>query len=452
MSYLQDGDFQEALLTLIVKDRLFLKHHGHLLTADDFKPVDGDLASRDRWMVATKALEYWGKYREPVSTLLPAEIKRHIKDARLGEKRAYTLLDLCRRVLRRRLKGVQAITEKVREFKEEALLTASIDELVSLHGAGELTHDKFLELARKVVEIDDSRKAEVSDYFEGLELRIERRKMSGGEERYPVLFIDPLDMITRGIAKGHLGCITAPYKRGKSLMLIWIAIAYVIQKLNVLYITLEDPKTDVEDRFDAAITNLPIKHLIHKPKTLRKRFALFKRIVRGRLRIHDGCDQGLSVKDIEGIWEDERDNGFIADAVIIDYDDEIKATKKNQDRRFEFAEIYRDLRRFVAKRHILGWTAAQTQRKTESMKVIGGDQLAEDISKARKVACMFSLGRGDWGPDSIYINVAAHKFDRQHVGCTIFSDKEKMLIYDRTRTLAKVKELAAKAARKQKAS
>jgi hypothetical protein len=448
MSYLKDPDFQEMLLGMIVKDRLFLRHHAHLLSDEDFKPIDGDVASRDRWVVATKALEYWSKYKEPVGALLTAELKTHIKDARLGEKRSLNLLEMGRRIVKRKLNGVQAITEKVREFKEQALLSSSIDEMVSLHGAGDLTHEKFLELARKVVEVDDSKKTEINDYFECLEYRIERRRLTGGDERYPVLFIDPLDMITRGIAKGHLGCIVAPYKRGKSLMLIWIAIAYVIQKMNVLYITLEDPKTDVEDRFDAAVANLPIKNLVDKPKTLRSRFAKFKRIVRGRLRIVDGCDMGLTVDDIDAIWQEEREKGFTADAVIVDYDDEIKAKKKGQDRRFEFAEIYRDMRRLAAKRHLLFWTAAQTQRKTEDLKIVGGDQLAEDISKARKVACMISIGKGDWGPDSLYLHIAAHKFDRQHIGCTIYSCKENMLIYDRAKTLAKVKELAAKAPKK----
>lgn len=448
MSYLQDEGFQESLLSLVVKDRLFLRHNAHILSDLDFKPQDGDLSGKDRWIIATKALEHWEKYREPISNLLQAELKRHIKDARLGEKRSLSLLGTAKRIQNLRLSGVQAITEKIRSFKEQAILSASIDELVNLHSAGELDPQKFLDIARKAVDIDDSRKIEIADYFDTLEYRIERRMRGGGEERYPVFFIDPLDMLTRGIAKGMLGCIAAPYKKGKSLMLIWIAIAYLIQKMNVLYITLEDPKDDTEDRFDAAISNLPIKNLAAKPKTLRKRFALFRRIVRGRLRIYDGCEQGLSVKDIESIYDQERENGFLADAVLVDYDDEIRPLKKNQDRRFEFAEIYRDLRRFAAKKHILLWTAAQTQRKTDEMKTISADNLAEDISKARKVACMITLGQGDWGPDSLYLNIAAHKYDKQKVGCTIYSNKANMLIYDRTRTLAKVKELAAKAARK----
>jgi hypothetical protein len=88
----------------------------------------------------------------------------------------------------------------------------------------------------------------------------------------------------------------------------------------------------------------------------------------------------------------------------------------------------------VAKYNMLGWTAAQTQRGTEGMKILGGDRVSEDISKIQKVACAISLGKGDWGEDSIYMHVAAHKFDKQHWGCNIVTDKERMQFYSDTKT------------------
>lgn len=448
MNYIQDPDFQEVLLALICKDRLFLRQHGHMLSAADFEPQDGDPSGRNRWVIAEKALAHWEKYKEPIADLLSAELTKHAKDARLGEKRTGALKLAGRQVLRRVVSGVSSISEKLFDFKREVLFTQGIDELIGLHGAGDLTQEKFLEIARRAVEFEEGTESLISDYFDGLDLRIERRQLGGGEDRYPVFFIDPLDAIVRGIAKGHIGCVVGPYKRGKSQFLIWLAIAYCLQKLNVLYITLEDPKTDVEDRFDAAVTNLPLKKLNDKPKTLRKRFALFKRIVKGRLKIYDGCDKGMTVKDIEAVYLEEREQGFLADAIVVDYDDEVRPAKKNPERRHEIAEVYRDMRRVAARRNVLFWTAAQTQRKTEDLKILSGDKLAEDISKARKVSCLITMGQGDWGADSIHLYVAAHKFDKQHIGCTVFTNRDNMLIYDRARTLAKLKELALKAARK----
>jgi replicative DNA helicase len=247
--------------------------------------------------------------------------------------------------------------------------------------------------------------------------------------------IEPLDAKVRAIARGQIGLIIAPYKRGKSLMLIWIAVAYVLQRLNVLFITLEDPPQDVEDRFDACITFLPIKKLEVMPRTFKERFLLFKRLIRSRLKIVDRTERKTTIRDIEAIIEEERNKGFIADAVIIDYDDEIAASKRNSERRLELAEIYRDMRQLAAKKSLLVWTAAQSRRSTAQKRQLGGDDLAEDISKVLKVAMAISLGQGDWGPESIYLWVAAHKFDRQHVGANIMTNKNRMLIYDREKTL-----------------
>jgi len=220
--------------------------------------------------------------------------------------------------------------------------------------------------------------------------------------------IDPLDELIRGIGRGHLGVWLAYLKRGKSIALNHTALAYILQGLNVLYFTLEDPIDEVENRFDGAITSLPMKALVNKPKKVRLRFDRFIRLVRSHLKIVDGTEGGMSVTRIEEIWERERNRGFTADAVLIDYDDEIKPPRKQEERRFEFADIYRSLRRFAAHKQVIVWTAAQTGRQTENMKIITAAATAEDISKIRKATLAIGIGKGDWGEHSRYLYVAAH--------------------------------------------
>jgi hypothetical protein len=287
------------------------------------------------------------------------------------------------------------------------------------------------------------------DIFSNRELegRISRRVMQMRRQRFPVLLIDPIDRLVRVIARKHLGLILAPYKRGKSMCFIWIALAYVLQSLNVLYFTLEDSQEDVEDRFDAAITNLPMSRLTEVPEKVRERFAHFKKLLRSRLKVVDGTDGSISIPAIENTWEQERNRGFVADVIIVDYDDEIRPVKKQTDRRMEFADIYRDYRQFLSRHDLIGWTASQTSRKSEDMKVIGGQQTAEDISKIRKCTFAMSLGKGDWGDNSLFLWIAAHKLDQMLVGANIITSKEKSVFYDREATMAReVEERAKKAA------
>jgi hypothetical protein len=351
----------------------------------------------------------------------------------MGERQADELLKYGDKILNLKLTGVQSIVDKVTTFRREKIKARVIEELISLQAAGDLTDEKWLELSQRATAAVTERGAAV-DYLSDLERRILRRQAQRWAARYPLLLIEPWDCMVRSIGPGHVGMILAPYKRGKSLMLHWISMAYAVQGLNVLHFTLEDPLSDVEDRLDAAVTQVRIAELGDKSAVVRRRFQRFRRLVRSRLKVYDGTGGGVTVPQIEQVFLFERDRGSRPDALVIDYDDEIAPAVPRKERRFEFADIYRDLRRLAAQHQLLIWTAAQTQRGTAELRVISAERAAEDISKIRKVSLAMSLGRGDWGEESLRLWVAAHKFDKQHVGCNIITDLSRMLIYDRTRT------------------
>ena len=442
----QDDDFQDALVCLVVKDRVTLGKCGDLLVAEDFKPLKGARDGFARWVVAERALDYWANYQQPIRKMLRPEIKRHITSSGVGEDRSKELLDYVGRLMRRKATASEWVIDRVLQFKRERQRAAAIEELIDLQASGKMDQEEWQRITESVNTVGSSTPAS-EPYFEGLQERIDRRSRSRREDRYPLLFIDPLDDMVRAIAPGHLGMLLAPYKRGKTAGLIWIALAYTLQRLNVLYFPLEDLKEDIEDRFDAAVTSLPVKRLSHLPKTVRGRFERFRRLIKSRLSIcvpPSQASQGLSVADIEKVVRQERERGFLVDAVIIDYDDEIVPPRKLNERRHEFAEIYRALGRLATKYDVITWTAAQTKRGTEHLKILSGDRVAEDISKMRKVTFALSIGKGDWGEDSNYLWVAAHRADRQHVGCNIMSDKGRMLFYDREATMTKKRQEAEK--------
>lgn len=437
-----DERFTDLLVSLLCKDRVFLAQAGHLLTPQDFKPRgNGQEHGRERWILSQLALEHFEKYREPIGNHLTSEVISYAKTQRMGAKQQEQLSDFAEETLEQKVTAVERLTEKVLQYKRERIKATCVQELIQLQSEGQLTNERWWELCQKGMDTLSVDIFKTKDYLEDLDARIERRKNSR-DVRFPLLLIDPLDVQVRGIARGHLGLIMAPWKRGKSLALIWLAMAYALQRLNVLYITLEDPLEDVEDRFDAAATQLPLKKLATMPRRVRQRFRLFKRMMRTKIHIHDGCEQQMTVPMIEALYEKKRNEGFTADAIFVDYDDEIKATKKQEERRMEFSDIYRQMRQLAARKQAILWTAAQTRRQTEHLKVLSGDTLAEDISKIRKVSMAIAIGQGDWGEDSLYYWVAAHKFDRQHVGCNVMADKERMLIYDREGTLRAMKEHA----------
>jgi archaellum biogenesis ATPase FlaH len=430
--FFADECFQDQLVALLCFDPIALRKAAPVLTPDDFKPLPTMRDGRPRWIVAERALEHYRKFREPLGDLLRSDVLHYADQLGLGQRQIAELEQYIAKLTKLKRTNPDAIVGRVVDYKRSHLRAQVLQQMVELQAAGKLTDQAWRELTDKVLQpVEETQPV---DYFGTLENRLERRLLRP-HGRVPWFFIDPLDALVRGIGPGEFGLVMGYTARGKSLMLAWLAVAYTLQRLNVLMFTLEDPITELEDRLDAAVTGIPKSRLHEDPNTVRQRFARFRRLVKAQLRLVDGTEGGFTVRQMEEVFLRERDRGFKADAIIIDYDDEIVPSRRYQERRLEFADIYRELRQLAGRYNIIVWTAAQTQRGTENVKILTSDRVAEDIGKVRKATLVLGLGKGDWGEDSIYIWVAKHKFDRQHVGCNIMPDKECMMIYDRIRTL-----------------
>jgi len=443
-TFFDDEDYQDALVSLLVKDARTLKDCATFLSPDDFKPQRGMRHGNARWTIAEVVLEHWRKFHTPIGGLLQSSVLDYAEQMGFNDLKLQGLKEYCTLVKQNVVTAPTAVTEKVVRFKKARLMGAALREMMELQQAGQLTDEKWSAISRKLNIVSNNRPV-LTDFLGTLPERNARRRLTEARVRRPWTLIDPLDALVRGLTYGEIGVLIAPYKRGKSLGLQWLAIAYVIQGLNVLLITLETPKAVVEDRLDSIVSHVPIKALTEYPQTLDKRFRRFRAMTAAQLHIYDGTQGGVTLGRVEELVNEERENGFIVDAVIIDYDDEITPETKNKDRRFEFAEIYREFRQMSSRLNFIGWTAAQTQRGTEALKILSADRLAEDISKVRKVALAISMGKGDWDTleESIYLWVAAANNDSQHIGCHIVPDRSRVLVYDREATAKAAKRFAA---------
>ncbi len=434
-NFFDDEDYQDNLTILLAHDPKVLHDCAYLLTADDFKPLRGMKHGRARWVVAERALAYYEKYHEPISRMLRADVLDYAHEIGMGDRQIQELKEYVSIVRKTKVPGPDAISEKAIQYKRERLKVDALQELNEEMLNNKLTDEKWIEVMQRAVMTPTDSRA-INNFFDPakFEARVERRRADAIKSRIPVFFIDPLDSIVRGIGPGQVGVAIAPPKRGKSLFLEWLSLAYTLQHMSGIHLTLEDPADEVEDRLDAAATKVPIHKLHERPGLTRARFARFQRMVKSQLHVVDGTQGGFTVPRIDQMIAYERSNGRRIDYLVIDYDDEIVPSVKQKERRFEIAQVYRDIRKLAASYHIPVWTASQTQRNTEHLKVLVGDKVAEDYSIIRKSTMVLSLGQGDWGEDSIYLWVAAHRHDREHIGCNIMCDRSRMLIYDRDKT------------------
>jgi hypothetical protein len=450
MNIIRDIEFQKILLSFICRDRNFLRDTGYLLSADDFKPVSKD-DGYENHTIAKLAFEHWNKTREPIGPLLRTFIIDYADEKKMGEKQTEKLLKIVKEVsdTKRDIISVDSVAEKVIKFKKNRLKKIAVERAAELLEKGELSDEQWYKICMNGVESFSENKHESTDYLTNTEDRIKRREAQKRFVRYPLLLIDPWDESIRAITRKQYGIALAPSGNGKSLLLIWIAFAYILQGLNVIYITLEDNREITEDRFDALLTGIATKELGDQNRKFRRKFRKIKLLIHSRLKIIDGTEGGVSVARIEEIWERERNKGFIADAILTDYDEEIEpAVKYGKDaagRRMELSDIHKDYRRLMARRNLLGWIAAQTNRKGEGKKYITKELIGEDYGKIKKSFCCIGVGKGDWGDDSKFIYVTKNKNDKSEIGWNIFSDFEHGTFFDRDRTLKQYRREAKKA-------
>jgi hypothetical protein len=427
----------DKLVALLVHDHKTLVTCSGLLDADDFKPVRGMPNGRARWLVAERALEHFERHQEPLGRLMRADVLEYAASLNMGASNVAELGTYIKAVQAIKLNAPDAITEKVVRFKTQRLQADAIDELSELQASGQLTIEKWDEISSKV-HVAQNHTLDTINYHETMVQRNERRADSLIRKPVPMSLIWPLDLLGGGrsplVGPKQLGMVLAPYKRGKSSFLLWLASAFVLQKLNVLFVTLEDPREIVEDRLDSIITSVPLKSLADSPNTLRRRFARYRSMVKSQIEVFDGTGEEVTVATLGKIVDMKRRDGFLADVILTDYDEKIAPSRAFREKRDASDDVYMSYQRMIAHERLIGWLAAQTQRDTRHMKILSGDRVAEDIGKVRKCHCCISMGKGEWTEESIYLWIAAHKTMRQEQGCEVVPDLERSLIYDHEAT------------------
>lgn len=431
-----DPNTSPDILSQLVWDRHFLLAVYGKITESDFRNMNGD--GNLSWLVAATALLTYKKYKTPIGDVIFQEFSERMdREGSSDERRKRVGAFL--KALKSRYDPAKTamLQDRALGWKKERLKEKIIRDWIGMLKEGDLTDDAMMKMIRECVESFYGE--ELTDWTEGMEDRISRRAARLAQRRIPTFCIDPLDALVRGTDRGEIGLWVAPLKEGKSVTLIWMATAYLKQGLHVMYVPLEDRKDIVEDRIDASMMGIINHELAIQTPMLRERWKKFKNQYRNKLKILDGASKAYSIADIEAIYDRERARGFVADAVIIDYDKKIRPPRwRKEGRRFEFEDIYTEYGRFLARTQTYGWTASQSNREGIGKRNIESVNISEALDKGQQATVVLGLGRGKWAPkdpNCKRIWVSEHRNDRKKVGCDIFSDLERNMLYDRDRTI-----------------
>lgn len=159
------------------------------------------------------------------------------------------------------------------------------------------------------------------DYWTDAELAFEEYTApTGARFRFNLKY---LDLITQGgIARKTLNIIMAGTGGGKTIFMCHQAANYLMQGLNVLYLTGEMSEYRIRERIDANLLDVEVNNLKKMSKTVyMQRLKKLSGKTTGKLKIKEFEEGGATTALTFAHWMDELKNreSFVPDVVIVDY-------------------------------------------------------------------------------------------------------------------------------------
>lgn len=155
------------------------------------------------------------------------------------------------------------------------------------------------------------------EYFdrEAIHKRIKDRLIN---KKFYRTWISELDRIL-SLRSGQLAIILGVTGKGKTMFLVYLAKVMMMQKLNVVFYTLQLPEDAIAARLDASMSNLNMSDLKSNHKGVISGISKFKSTFRSRLIIKGFPSKFLTVEMFKSHLDLLRSSGFSPDVVIIDY-------------------------------------------------------------------------------------------------------------------------------------
>jgi replicative DNA helicase len=268
------------------------------------------------------------------------------------------------------------------------------------------------------------------------------------EDRYLMKTrIDGLDRLIGGLRNKWLVTTLGATKAGKTWFLIEMAVAAMFQGLNVLFVSLEMGKEQIDERLDMAVgfmTSSPkgeaeilrsmgdtyIKTLetidsIYDVQKVIKNKERLRKISGGNLEVV-AFDRGrLNYHDINRILDElEEKKGFYTNILIVDYLGIMKETETGQSKKDRISENCLGLKEIAATRNLISCSAMQGNRKAMTAKIFHSYLVADDIDTIFNSDLVLAICQTDIEEkeSKARLYIANYRHGKQHGSVGIYRD------------------------------
>lgn len=288
------------------------------------------------------------------------------------------------------------IVRSLRDFNrlqtyKQALLRA--EELLQDPDDGTLRQLDDIFAGQLVVEsLDDS----MGDfYFSGLIERLKERRKQPDVIRS---LIPPLDkcLDDGGFAAEEINLFVGLPSAGKSFALLHMAKSAIVQKKKVLMISLEMTTGKLASRLDAAYAGVRAHELREHSAVLQAKLKTYYQRFGDALLLKKMPAGQTSVQDIRNHIHTLHLRGFKPDVLILDYMNLMAPARRSREGRHrDLGQVYIDLKGLIQDHHMWLFTAAQSNREGNNVKVITMGNLADSFEGSMHADVVISLNRSD---------------------------------------------------------
>jgi replicative DNA helicase len=288
---------------------------------------------------------------------------------------------------------VDWLVDRTEEFcKSSAVRNAIKKSTVIYAGESDETIDAIPDIMKDALSVSfdtDIGHRYIGDY--------EKRHEYYNRIEYKVPFaIEMLNKVTNGGATPKtLNIVMAPPNTGKTMFMANLAVGYLREGKNVLYITLEMAEEEIGKRIDANVLDIQMDSL-EKMSAERYKHAIEKAtgLIKGELIIKEYPTSGANVNHFTSYLRDlELKEGFKPDCVFVDYMGITSSVRvKAADNMYSYQKsVAEELRGFAQENELILWTAVQTNRAGWGASDINMENVAESAGTAATCDFMVAL-------------------------------------------------------------
>ena len=198
-----------------------------------------------------------------------------------------------------------------------------------------------------------------------VEEKLENKLLSG--------FIQLDAVLGGGFRQGSMTVWVGATSVGKTMMLVFQSVMYALQGKNVLYISLEDSKDVVLERFDRVL----FSNVRNDAEGLKKRIELLRSM--GRVEVM--YDPRVSIEELEGLVDGLAED---IDVVVVDYGDLLKVGKGYKESDWvEQGEVFERMMKLADKYDKWVVTASQANREAVDRKVLSLNNIGRSFRKVQ---------------------------------------------------------------------